>query len=65
MLFFFPMTLPARSSRWPLTQFRNHVLQTVGLLGRGISPSQGLYPNTGQHKHRINARTHTHQTSMP
>jgi hypothetical protein len=29
-------------------------LQTVGLLGRVISLSQGLYLNTGQHKHRIN-----------
>jgi hypothetical protein len=37
--------------------------QTVRLLGRGISPSQGLNLNTGQHKHRINA--YTHQTSMP
>jgi hypothetical protein len=37
--------------------------QTVGLLGRVISPSQGRYLHTGQHKHRINA--YTHQTSMP
>jgi hypothetical protein len=29
----------------------------VGLLGRVISPSQGRYLNTGQHKHRINAHT--------
>jgi hypothetical protein len=27
--------------------------QSVGLLGRGISPSQGLYLHTEQHKHRI------------
>jgi hypothetical protein len=33
------------------------ILQTVGLLGRGISSSQGLYLNTGQHKHRINTHT--------
>jgi hypothetical protein len=39
------------------------VLQTVGLFGRVISSSQGLYLNTGQHKHRIN--TYTHQTFMP
>jgi hypothetical protein len=39
------------------------ILQMVGLLGRVISSSQGLYLNTGQHKHRIN--TYTHQTSMP
>jgi hypothetical protein len=37
--------------------------QSVGLLGRVISSSQGLYLNTGQHNHRIN--TYTHQTSMP
>jgi hypothetical protein len=37
-------------------------LQTVGLLGPVISPSQCLYLNTGQHKHRIN--TYTHQISM-
>jgi hypothetical protein len=36
---------------------------TVGLIGRVISSSQGLYLNTGQHKQRIN--TYTHQTSMP
>jgi hypothetical protein len=28
--------------------------QTVGLLGRVISPSQGRYLNKGQHKHTIN-----------
>jgi hypothetical protein len=39
------------------------ILQTVGLLWRVISSSQGLYLNTGQHKHRI--YTYTHQTSMP
>jgi hypothetical protein len=30
--------------------------QTVGLLGRVISPSQGRYLHTGQHKHGINAQ---------
>jgi hypothetical protein len=30
--------------------------ESVGLLGRGISPSQGFYLHTGQHKHRINAQ---------
>jgi hypothetical protein len=39
------------------------ILQTVGLLGRVISPSQGLCLNTGQHKYRINI--YTYQTSMP
>jgi hypothetical protein len=32
--------------------------QSVGLLGRGISPSQGHYLHTEQHKHRINAHRH-------
>jgi hypothetical protein len=31
--------------------------QSVGLLGRVIGQSQGLYLNTGHHKHRINAHT--------
>jgi hypothetical protein len=48
---------------WPLLFSFMTILQTVGLLGRVISLSQGLYLNTGQHKHRIN--TYTHQTSMP
>jgi hypothetical protein len=32
--------------------------QSVGLLGWGISPSQGRYLHTEQHKHRINAYIH-------
>jgi hypothetical protein len=32
--------------------------QSVGLLGRGISPSQGRHIHTGQHKE--NERTHKH-----
>jgi hypothetical protein len=57
------MALPAHSGPRPLFQFRNHFSQTVGLLGRVISPFQGRYLNTGQHKHRINA--YIHQTFMP
>jgi hypothetical protein len=53
----FSMDLPAHSVPWPLIQFRNHFTQTVGLLGRVISPSQGRYLHTGQHKHRLNAHT--------
>jgi hypothetical protein len=34
--------------------------QTVGLPGQVISPSQGRYLPTGQHKHRINADTDIH-----
>jgi hypothetical protein len=32
--------------------------QSVGILGRGISLSQGRYLHTEQHKHRINAHRH-------
>jgi hypothetical protein len=32
--------------------------QPAKLLGRGISPSQGRYLHTEQHKHRINALRH-------
>jgi hypothetical protein len=32
--------------------------QSVGLLGLGISPTQGRYLHTEQHKHRINADKH-------
>jgi hypothetical protein len=63
MWIFFSMALPAYSGPRPLIQFLNHFSQTVGLLGRMISPSQGRYLNTGQDKHRIN--TYTHQTSIP
>jgi hypothetical protein len=34
-----------------------------GLLERGISPSQGRYLHTEQHKHRINSHTDTHALS--
>jgi hypothetical protein len=33
-------------------------LQLVGLIGRVISSSEGLYLNTVQHKHRIDVCTH-------
>jgi hypothetical protein len=39
------------------------ILHRVGLLGRMMGSSQGLYLNTGQHKQRIN--TYTYHTSMP
>jgi hypothetical protein len=57
--YFFSMAPPANSGPWPLIQFRNHFSQTVGILGRVISQSQGLYLNTEQHKHGMNAYTHT------
>jgi hypothetical protein len=47
---------------WPLIFSFRIILQTVGLLGHVISSLQGLYLNTGQHKHRIN--TYTYQISM-
>jgi hypothetical protein len=37
--------------------------QTVRLLGRMISPSQGRYLHTGQHKHIINSHTDIHALS--
>jgi hypothetical protein len=43
-------TLTAFSASWSYTQ-------SVGLLGRGISPLQGCCLHTEQHKHRINAHT--------
>jgi hypothetical protein len=41
---------------WPLIRLLSSFTQTVGLLGRGISPPQGRYLHTEQHKHR---KTHT------
>jgi hypothetical protein len=46
---------------WLLFQFFNLYTQSVGPLGGGISPSQGRYPYTQEHKHRI--KTHIHQAS--
>jgi hypothetical protein len=41
------------------------IRQSVGLLGRGISPSQGRYLHMEQHKHRINAHnTDVHALSV-
>jgi hypothetical protein len=51
-----PPTYPSTYSPcgpWPLFSFLNYT-QSVGLLGRGIGPSRGLY----LHKHRINAYRH-------
>jgi hypothetical protein len=42
---------------WPVYEFLN-LTQLVGLLGRGISPSQGRYLHTEQHKYIINAHRH-------
>jgi hypothetical protein len=37
--------------------------QSVGLLGRGISPSQGRYLHTEEHKHRKKTHTDIHTLS--
>jgi hypothetical protein len=42
---------------WPLLHFCNLFTQSVELLGRMFSPSQGRYLHTRQHKHRINVHT--------
>jgi hypothetical protein len=33
--------------------------QSVGLLGRGMSPSQSRYLHIGYHKHKVNAQRHS------
>jgi hypothetical protein len=43
---------------WPLFQFLTLYTQSIVLLGRGISPSQGPYLHREQHRHRINAHRH-------
>jgi hypothetical protein len=53
------MALQPSVEPWPLLQFRNLFIQTERLLGRVISPSQGSYLHTEQHKHRIKAHTDT------
>jgi hypothetical protein len=58
------VALPAHSEPRPLIQFRNHFSQTVGLIGRVISPSQGRYVNTGQHKQNKRIHTHTHTPNI-
>jgi hypothetical protein len=60
---YYSIALPAHSGPRPFIQFCNHISQTVGLLGRVISPPQSRYLNTEQHKYRIIA--YPHQTSMP
>jgi hypothetical protein len=43
---------------WPLFLFLDLFMQSVGLLGQGMNPSQCRYLRTGQHKHRINPHRH-------
>jgi hypothetical protein len=53
----FFMPPPVHSGPRHLIQSRNNFTQTVGLLGRVISPSQGRYLNTGQHTHNKRIQT--------
>jgi hypothetical protein len=61
-IFFFTICIPIYGSTAlvDLSRFLSFLIyiQSVGLLGRGISPSQGLYLHTEQQKHRINAHRH-------
>jgi hypothetical protein len=50
------MTLQSFVGLWLLFQFLDLFTQSVGLFGRGISPLQGHYMHTRQHKHRRNAQ---------
>jgi hypothetical protein len=43
---------------WPLLQFRNLFTQSVGLLGRVISPSQGPYLHARRHTQDERAQSH-------
>jgi hypothetical protein len=43
---------------WQLFSVSWSYIQSVGLLGRGISQSQARYLHTEQHKHRIKAHRH-------
>jgi hypothetical protein len=58
------MALQPFVGTWPFLQFRNLFTQSVGLLGRVISPSQGHHVYIGQHKYRINAHTNTYASSV-
>jgi hypothetical protein len=51
------MALQPFVAPWPLFNF------LVGLLGWGISPSQGRYLHKEQYKHRINVNTDIHALS--
>jgi hypothetical protein len=59
---FLPEWLYSPCGPWPLFSLL-FCSQAVGLLGPVISPSQGLYLNTAQHKHIINAHTDIHVLS--
>jgi hypothetical protein len=54
--------LYSRSCALTTLQFLNPI-KSVGLLGRGISPSQSRYLPTEQQKHKINEHTYIHASS--
>jgi hypothetical protein len=56
-LCFYSPLLAAFSVSWSFTK-------SVGFLRRGISPYEGRYLHTGQHKHRINAETYLSQAGF-
>jgi hypothetical protein len=60
LLVFSIISIPLMPYSYRVEVFHLDLLQSVGLLGRVISPSHGRYLNTGQHKHRIKARANTH-----
>jgi hypothetical protein len=62
LLFYYYCSTALFSALAPIPVSRSYT-QSVGILGRGISPSQGFYPHTQQHEHRINAHTDTHASS--
>jgi hypothetical protein len=55
-----PICLSGSTAHVDLARFFSFLTytQSVGLLGQGISPSQGRYLHTEQHKHRVNAHIH-------
>jgi hypothetical protein len=53
-----PVILQRFVGPWLLFQFLDLFTQSVWLLGREMSPSQGRYLHTGQHRHRVNAYRH-------
>jgi hypothetical protein len=62
-ILFYRMALTILKEPWPLLQFRNNFFtQTVGLLGRVLSLSQGCYIPIHRTIQTQNKRT---QTSMP
>jgi hypothetical protein len=59
-----PMALQPFVRHWPLFHFLDPLSQSVGLLARGICPSQSRYLHT-EHEHRINAHTSGIRTQDP